>query len=66
MPNNPIALNNALIKMAFIPPKKKNGITGRIAPIAKSKNEVIAASIADPFKSSILMPNSSFTKISWA
>ena len=55
--NNPIALNEVLIITAFIPPKKKKGITGITAPMAKSTKEVIAASIAEPFKSSEFIPN---------
>ena len=42
--NKPNALKLALNIVAFIPPIKKNGITGKSAPIAKKKNEANAAS----------------------
>ena len=40
--NNPTALNDVLIITAFIPPKKKNGATGIIAPTPHLPQEVIA------------------------
>ena len=64
--NNPKPLKIVLTRIAFMPTKKKNGAKGMIAPMANNKKEVIAASIAEPFKSSLLMPNSSLIKISCA
>ena len=60
--NKPTELEIALAIIAGVPPKKKNGNSGKIAPIANNTNEEIAASMAEPFSSSELIPNSSFTK----
>ena len=60
--NKPIELEIALAIIAGVPPKKKNGKSGKTAPIANNINEETAASMAEPFSSSELMPNSSFTK----
>lgn len=61
-----MALTMVLNITALNPDKKKKGSTGIIAPTANNKNEVTAASIAEPLRSSVFMPNSSLTNISCA
>ena len=60
--NKPTELEMALAIIAGVPLKKKNGNNGNIAPMANKTKEETAASIAEPFNSSELMPSSSFTK----
>ena len=55
--NKPIELDIALAIIAGVPHKKKNGNSGKMAPIANNTKEEIAASIAEPFISSELIPN---------
>ena len=56
--NKPTELETALAIIAVEPPQKKKGNNGNIAPIANNTNEETAASIAEPFNSSALIPNS--------
>ncbi len=64
--NNPAALIETLIRMAFIPFVNMNGMTGITAPIEKRIKEYTAASTAEPFSSSAFIPSSSLTSISCA
>ncbi len=51
---------------AVMPLRRKNGSTGMMAPIEKSRNEVIAASQAEPPSSAGSMPSSSRESVSSA
>lgn len=53
-----MAARPRLLRTAGVPMRKKNGITGMIAPIANKKKEAIAASHAEPPSSLGSIPSS--------
>jgi hypothetical protein len=60
------ALTTRLVTITAAPERKKNGATGKIAPSAKSRNDVPAAVQGEPPRSSGSMPSSSRTSVSSA
>ena len=67
----PTSINAAALTMieattAPVPEAKMNGKTGTIAPSAKRKNDVAAATQAEPPSSSGLIPSSSRASVSTA
>jgi hypothetical protein len=62
----PTALRTALERTAEVPLRKKNARTGTIAPIAKSTNDVAAATVAEPPSSCGSMAISSRASVSRA
>ena len=63
---SPTALKPMLMNTAVMPLAKMKGATGRMAPAANKKNDVMAASHAEPPSSLGSMPSSSRASVSSA